>query len=128
MMRQATILLVDDEPGFLQILQIVLKRSGYRTLTASNAYEAQALLKRETPDAIILDDNMPQLSGAEWCYQLKQDPQTQHIPVIMYSAGTRVENSDFIRHIGADGVLQKPCMPNDILTALDKVLNAPAHV
>jgi two-component system phosphate regulon response regulator PhoB len=109
------ILIVDDEEGFRHILQLVLQRAGFVTLTASNAYEAQALVDKQPVHLIILDDMMPGLSGSEWCMALKADDRTRHIPVLMHSAHSRLHQPGYAEQIGADGVLLKPCPPRDIV-------------
>jgi DNA-binding response OmpR family regulator len=110
------ILIVDDEEGFRHILQLVLQRAGYVTLTACNASEAQAMLDNQPVHLIILDDMMPGLSGSEWCTALKADERTRHIPVLMHSAHARLHQPGFVEQIGADGVLLKPCPPREIVS------------
>lgn len=122
-MKTPTILVVDDEKGFLQILNIILQRAGYHPLLADNPFEGRKLAQQMRPDAIILDDNMPELTGGEICYALKQDPSTRSIPVIMYSAGSRISSDEYVQHIGAEIVLRKPAMPADILSAVEQCLN-----
>ncbi len=122
-MKNRTVLVVDDERGFLQITQIVLQRAGYDPLTASNAAEAAAMIRRTKPDAMILDDNMPGIPGSDLCRSLKSNPETSDIAIVMFSANLRFLNKDFMAQIGADGFIQKPCMPQDILNALEAALN-----
>ncbi len=110
-----TVLVVDDEEGFLQIIQVILKRAGYKTLTASNGLEGRDMIYNHRPDVVILDDMMPGMTGGEVCMQVKSDPQVQHIPIIMYSAGAKVRNPEYIHQIGANGVLFKPSLPNEII-------------
>ncbi len=122
-MKNRTVLVVDDERGFLQITQIILQRAGYDPLTASNAAEAAAMIRRTKPDAMILDDNMPGTPGSDLCRSLKSNPETSDIAIVMFSANLRFLNKDFMAQIGADGFIQKPCMPQDILNALEAALN-----
>ena len=63
------------------------------------------------PDLALLDDMLPGISGGEICLKVKNDPLVMHIPVILYSAGPRVRDGEFIRQIGADAVLFKPFKP-----------------
>jgi CheY-like chemotaxis protein len=118
-----TVLIVDDEEGFLQIIQLVLRRAGYKTLAASSGQAGLELTYSEHPDIIILDDMMPGMSGGEVCMQLKADPTVQHIPIVMYSAGAKVRNPNYIRQIGADGVLFKPSLPNEIIETINACLH-----
>jgi CheY-like chemotaxis protein len=119
-----TVLIVDDEASFLHIVRLVLERAGYTVLAASNGAEALEMAGQQQPDLIILDDMMPGLSGGEVCLQLKQDQALRQIPVVMHSAGARVKDPTYIASIGADDVLLKPSMPNDIIGMTQKFLQA----
>lgn len=118
MMR--TVLIVDDEEGFLQIIQIVLKRAGYQTLVAANGVEGLSMVYAHRPDIVILDDMMPDLTGGDVCMRIKKDPSVCHIPVLMHSAGAKVRNPQYIEQIGADGVLFKPSLPSEIIETLNR--------
>jgi two-component system cell cycle response regulator len=124
----ATILVVDDEPGFRQILQIILKGAGYKTRLAAGVVEARQIMNQMQPDAIILDDNMPEITGGEFCTELKGSPLTAHIPVIMYSAGFQAQQPEYVKAIGADMVVKKPSMPTDVTHAVETVLSSRAAV
>ncbi|MDZ4766360.1 MAG: response regulator [Chloroflexota bacterium] len=117
-----TILIVDDEEGFLHILQVVLQRAGFSTVTANNAHDAQKIVNHQPPDLIILDDMMPGMSGSELCIQLKNDPLYRQIPIIMHSAGLKIHDKSHVQRIGADGVLPKPSQPRDIVEAVKRFL------
>lgn len=110
-----TVLIVDDEENFLQIIQIILKRAGYRTLVAADGIKGLDMVYHHQPDIVILDDMMPGLTGGDVCLRLKSDPAVSHIPVVMHSAGAKVRNRDYIAKIGADDVLFKPSLPGDII-------------
>jgi CheY-like chemotaxis protein len=118
MMR--TVLIVDDEEGFLQIVQIILKRAGYQTLVAVNGTDGLDMVYAHRPDIVILDDMMPGLTGGDVCMRIKKDPKVSHIPVVMHSAGAKVRNPQYIEQIGADGVLFKPSLPAEILETLNR--------
>ncbi|MBZ0297552.1 MAG: response regulator [Anaerolineae bacterium] len=118
------VLVVDDEEGFLQIIQVVLSRAGYDTIVASDGKEGLEMTYSHRPDVIILDDMMPGLTGGEVCIHLKNDQKVNHIPVIMYSAGAKVRNPEYIRKIGADGVLFKPSLPGEIIETVASFTNA----
>ena len=110
-----TVLIVDDEENFLQIIQIILKRAGYQTLVAADGIKGLGMVYDYLPDIVILDDMMPGLTGGDVCLKLKSDPTVSHIPVVMHSAGAKVRNREYIANIGADDVLFKPSLPADIL-------------
>jgi len=115
-----TVLIIDDEEGFLQIIQIILKRAGYHTLVATNGTDGLNMIYTHYPDIVILDDMMPGLTGGDVCMKIKNDPAVCHIPVVMHSAGAKVRNPQYIRQIGADGVLYKPSLPNEILETINR--------
>lgn len=110
-----TVLIIDDEEGFLQIVQVILKRAGYNTLAATNGTDGLNMVYDYMPDMIILDDMMPGMTGGDVCLHLKGDPRVRSIPVVMHSAGAKVRNPEYICKIGADDVLFKPSLPNEII-------------
>lgn len=117
-----TVLIIDDEEGFLQIVQVILKRAGYQTLVATNGVDGIDMVYNCRPDIVILDDMMPGMTGGDVCMQLKNDPKINHIPIVMHSAGAKVRNPQYISQIGADDVLFKPSLPNEILEKINSWL------
>lgn len=117
-----TILIVDDETSFLDILQIILQRAGYKTIVTTNGKEGLNLIYQHRPDLIVLDDMLPGISGADICMTLKNDPTVSNIPVILYSAGPRVRERDFIRQIGATAAISKPFKPKDVVQMIGNCL------
>lgn len=117
-MQSKTVLVVDDEQGFLQIVQIILQRAGYTPLLASSTSDALRIIEQTPPTAILLDDDMPGMSGGELCQRLKANPRTRHIRVVMFSANDRIRDPQYLADIRADDAVRKPAMPADILNAL----------
>lgn len=118
----STVLIIDDEEGFLQITQIILRRAGYQTLAATNGADGLQMIYHHRPDIVILDDMMPGLTGGDVCMRIKNDPEIRNIPVVMHSAGAKVRNPQYIRQIGADGVLYKPSLPHEMLETISRWL------
>ncbi len=116
------VLIIDDEEGFLQIIQIILKRAGYQTLVANNGTEGLEMIYTHRPDVVILDDMMPGLTGGDVCLRIKEDPVICHTPVVLHSAGAKVRNPQYIHQIGADGVLYKPSLPTEIIETINRWL------
>ena len=122
----STVLIVDDEEGFLQIIQVILKRAGFKTLVATNGTDGLNMVYTYRPDIVILDDMMPGMTGGDVCAHLKSDPTVRDIAVVMHSAGAKVRNPAYIQQIGADGVLFKPSLPHEILETINTCLEARA--
>jgi len=100
----ATILIVDDEEPFRELLGEIFERAGYRVLLAINGRQALELLEQERPDLVVSDFMMPVLNGANLCRRLKAEPGTASIPIILMSAaGPQVADGT-----GADAYLDKP--------------------
>ncbi len=116
------VLLVDDDPVSVRLFGIFLERNGYEVVSARNGSAGLELAAELRPHAIILDDMMPEMSGGEMCRILKDDLQLRDIPVILMSAGVRVKDSDYVERIGADYAIGKPCLPKELLRALQAVL------
>ncbi len=105
---QPVVLLVEDEPAQREVLAYNLEAEGFRVTTASNGEEALRLGAEVSPDVIVLDWMMPNVSGIEVCRQLKTRPDTRNVPIIMLSA--RSEEVDRVRGLetGADDYVIKP--------------------
>ncbi len=102
------ILLVDDVKLLLELEKSFLKHSPVRTLTAANGEEALDLIRKERPDLIFMDLNMPKMDGKECCAAIKADPDLRSIPVIMVTtAGSRTDEQR-CREAGCDDYLTKP--------------------
>ena len=117
-----TVLVVDDEPGLVEMLQAGLELEGYRVLTALDGPVGLRLAREESPDLIILDIAMPGMSGWEVLDHIESSPETAGIPVILLSALTA--NSDMIRGLekGALDYITKPFAFTHLLNVLHMML------
>lgn len=102
------ILIVDDEPFILELLDAILSNWGYKTLTGSNGFEALEILKTEHVDLIVLDGMMPKMTGFDLCRILKGDPEYRSIPVIILTALGQKESRLEGIEAGADDYIIKP--------------------
>jgi len=121
--NQPAILAIDDTPANLHLLVAELNAAGYHVRPANSAAAALKLIKRFTPDLIILDIRMPKMDGYEVCRQLKSRPETRDIPVIFLSA---LENSaDIVKAFEVGGVdyVQKPFIKAELLARIETHLS-----
>jgi putative two-component system response regulator len=102
------VLIVDDEPANVDLLRRVMAHDGYQVVSASNGAMALDAVRREQPDVVLMDVNMPEVDGIEACRQLKQHPATRLLPVVLVTGLTA--SADRIEGIeaGADDFLSKP--------------------
>ena len=118
-----TILVVDDDPEILSLLQRRLEKRGYKVLTASDGKEALVVAKRSRPVLMILDVMMPAKNGWEVARALKQDPVTEGIKVVMLTAIGAQVNEMTSPLYGADAYLDKPFKFDDLDQVLAKLLD-----
>ena len=118
------VLVVDDDPVSVHLLEIILERNGYEVVVAHSGASGLQLAAESHPHVVIIDDMMPGMTGGEMCRKLKADPTLQHIPVILISAGMRVQDNSYVQKVGADYALVKPVLPKDLLKALDVVFKS----
>jgi len=120
--RKAKIMIVDDEFFISRSLAFMLEKEGYDCITANDGDEALRLVAQEKPDIMFLDINMPNKNGYEVCAEIKGNPDTRDIVVIMLTAKGQVEFEDQGFNAGADDFLLKPYDPNLIVAMIEKRL------
>lgn len=116
------ILIIEDEPDILRLLEFNLRSVGYSTLRATTGREGLDKAKLEKPSLVLLDLMLPDIRGTEVCMQLKGDPQTAHIPVVMLTA--RSEEVDRIVgfELGADDYITKPFSSRELTLRIRAIL------
>jgi two-component system sensor histidine kinase ChiS len=117
------ILVVDDDPAILRVVEFTLQRSGYEVRTAPNGQEALKMLRTIVPDVMILDVTMPGLSGFDLCHIVKRDQRLQHVPVIFFTA--QDSTKDFQAGMDSGGIiyLLKPFKPEKLLQSVRLALS-----
>ncbi|MGX9220203.1 diguanylate cyclase [Massilia varians] len=121
--RQAAILIVDDAPASLSLLQDMLRSQGYRTFVAISGERALDLAQRVQPDLILLDVMLPGLDGLETCRRLKANPATSDIPVIFVSACSETEDIVAGFDQGAADYIAKPLRLPEVIARVRAQLN-----
>ena len=124
--EQPTILVVDDLPGNIKLLDAVLAPHGYRVITAGSGQEALIKVHAELPDLVLLDLLMPGLDGHGVCRKLRDDPATRALPVIMITASS---DADKVRALesGADDFVAKPFNQAELLARVRSLLRIKAY-
>ncbi|WP_432823283.1 response regulator [Trichloromonas sp.] len=120
--RAKTVLLVDDNRTFVMYAGLLLKRMGYEVIPTGSAFEAIKLLKMMSPDALILDVNMPEMDGPSLLRQIKSDEEIADIPVIMASADGSEKTLQECRRLGCSGYVLKPLTPESLHRCLQDAL------
>lgn len=120
--RKPFILIVDDIPANLQLMQTYLTSAGYETKSAKNGEEALERVREHTPDLILLDVMMPKLDGFETCRILKRSQETDFVPIIMVTALNELDDKIKGIEAGADDFITKPFNRLELLARVKSLL------
>jgi two-component system, OmpR family, phosphate regulon response regulator PhoB len=116
------VLVVDDERDLLSLLDFNLRAAGLETLLATTGEQALSHLRRRIPDLVLLDVMLPDVSGTEVCRQIKSDPRTRHVPVVMLTAKGEEVDRVVGFELGADDYVTKPFSVRELVLRLKAVL------
>ena len=114
-MSKKTILNVEDNEYNLKIVRQLLSRTSYRLIEAVDGEQGVATAHYELPDLILMDIQLPKLSGLEATRQLRADPKTAHIPIIVITSFALSGDSEKAKDAGASAYLAKPYSPRELL-------------
>jgi len=125
---QAKILVVDDDPDFVEAMRLTLEPNGYTVVSAASGDEGLAKVKTESPNLVILDVIMSSvLDGLQMSRRMQESPQHKRIPILMV---TSIANTDYAalfptdEYISIDGFLSKPVSPNVLLERVAALLRS----
>jgi CheY-like chemotaxis protein len=107
-MRAKTIVVVDDAPASLKVVEMLLRNDGYEVHTAPDAESALDILRTVKPAVMLVDIQLPGMSGLDLARRVKQDSRTSEICVIAVTAFTTLEDEERARAAGCDGYIMKP--------------------
>jgi two-component system alkaline phosphatase synthesis response regulator PhoP len=120
-MAKAEILIVEDHPTMREAMRMVLEHEGFEIREASDGQAALAMAKQRPPDLVFLDLNIPGASGADVLRELKAEPATANVRVIIVTA-VGEEGREYVLSLGADEYFTKPFSPLALLRTVEKVL------
>ena len=116
------ILIVDDEPDVVELLEHTLQPEGFEVVKAYDGIGALDLVGSEKPDLILLDIMMPMMSGYEVCEQIKANPETQNIPVLCLSSAHTPDARAQSLRAGAVELVTKPFLPAELIAQIRRHL------
>src|SRR3712207_4339936 len=122
-MAKADILIVEDHPTMREAMKLILVHEGFEIREAPDGATAVTMVKAQRPDLMFLDLNIPGMSGVDVLTEIKGDPATQDVRVIVITA-TGEEGREYARSLGADEYFTKPFSPTALLQTVEKVLGA----
>jgi len=122
-MSPRTVLIVEDDPVILRLLEVNFELEGLEVLLAEDGAAGLELAKERRPDLVVTDIMMPKLSGIELVESLKTDPLTAHIPIILLSAKAQTADLKAGMDAGADDYITKPFEPLDLLDRANSLLS-----
>jgi two-component system alkaline phosphatase synthesis response regulator PhoP len=116
------ILIVDDEPDILELIEYNLKKEGYQVFSASNGQDGIAVAKRVHPDLIILDIMMPKMDGIEACRLMRAIPEFKNTFMVFLTARSEEYSEIAGFNVGADDYIAKPIKPRALISRINAIL------
>ena len=122
------ILIVDDDPDFVEAVTMILRPKKFEVVTAYNGKEGLEKVKAERPDLVVLDVMMPEKDGYSVCKELKSDPQWNHIPILLLTGVvSHIPTTRYTQEMGmeteADDYLDKPVEPEALVKRIEVLLS-----
>lgn len=122
----ANVLVVDDEPNIVLSLEFLMEQAGFTVTTAEDGEQALSCVERATPDLILLDIGLPGISGFDVLEQLRAQPITERLPVIILTAHGREVEREKGMALGADDYITKPFSTQGLVEKVRQLLNETA--
>lgn len=123
MITKPRVLIVDDDPAALRMIEYIFDRADYEVYLAATGPEALSKADEAKPDLVILDVMMPDVTGLEVCQRLRAQPALERLPIIMLSARDQLEDKVNGFEAGADDYVAKPVEPQELLARAKALLH-----
>jgi two-component system, cell cycle response regulator DivK len=123
-----TVLIVEDNELNMKLFRDLLEAHGYKTLQTRNGIEAIALARKHRPDLIVMDIQLPEVSGLDVTKWLKEDDSLRHIPIVAVTAFAMKGDEERIREGGCEAYVSKPISISQFLETVRSLVRAPAEL
>jgi len=118
------ILVVDDNPDLIFILQVQLKNKGYDTVQATNGMQAVDIATAQLPDLIVMDIMMPQMNGLQAARLIRQNPKTRSIPILAATAKITIADKEECFQSGCNDHMDKPFTTKELVSRIEKLMKS----
>jgi len=122
-MANEKILVADDEVQYVEVISYKFRNAGLEVISAANGREALELAKKERPDLVIIDYQMPEMDGLELCVEIRKDPKISQVPVILLTAYDMIINEREQKMAKINALMSKPFSPRELLTKARELLS-----
>lgn len=116
------ILVIDDHPETVRLIELTLRRHGYNVVGVQSGAEGIERAQADPPDLILLDVMMPDMDGLAVCRAIRQQEELRHLPIVMFTAKTQVQDKEASFEAGADDYLTKPTRPAELISRVEAIL------
>ena len=122
MTKRKRILIIDDQPFMIKLIQYNLRKNGYKTITETNGLKALEKIDQIAPDLVFLDIRMPKITGTELCAEFRQKKIMQNIPIIILTGQLQNDIENAARAAGATDFMAKPFSPKALISKVAELL------
>lgn len=116
------VLIIEDEPNIIEAISFILTRDGWQVDTHSNGHDAVAVVRARAPDLVILDVMLPGRSGYDILTDLRAQPETRDLPILMLTARGQARDREMAEKAGASRFMTKPFSNADVIEALNALV------
>jgi len=117
--KKGRILIIDDQPFMIKLIQYNLKKEGYITITETDGLKAYNEIEKINPDLIILDIRMPKISGTELCRKFRAKDSLKEIPILFLTGQIAEKDSPALQNSGATDFMTKPFSPAELIAKVN---------